>query len=112
MPDGYDTLLSERGEGLSGGQRQAICLARAIVSKPPILILDEPTSAMDVRTEAALIERLGPLLAGRTLLLITHRPSLLALVDRVIVLEDGRIAADKPREALVVRDAKDAGSSN
>ena len=112
MPDGYDTLLSERGEGLSGGQRQAICLARAIVSKPPILILDEPTSAMDVRTEAALIERLGPLLAGRTLLLITHRPSLLALVDRVIVLEDGRIAADKPREALVVHDAKDAGSSN
>lgn len=103
LPEGYDTLLAERGEGLSGGQRQAICLARALVGNPPVLVLDEPTSAMDVRTEDALLERLKPTFEGRTVLLITHRPSLLALVDRVIVIEDGAVAADTPRDSLVQR---------
>jgi len=96
-PMGYDLPLSERGESLSGGQRQAICLARAFLGRPPILVLDEPTSAMDLQSEAALIARLKPALEGRTLLIVTHRPQLLALVERVIVVEGGRVVQDAPR---------------
>jgi len=103
LPDGYDTVLSERGEGLSGGQRQAICLARAFVSNPSILVLDEPTSAIDVRSEDTLIDRLEAYTKGRTVILITHRPSLLRLVDRVIVLENGKIVADKPSDQVTAR---------
>lgn len=103
LPDGYDTRLLERGEGLSGGQRQAICLARALVGNPPVLVLDEPTSAMDVRTEEALIERLKPAFEGRTVVIITHRPSLLALVERVLVIEGGAVVADEPRDNVTAR---------
>jgi ATP-binding cassette subfamily C protein LapB len=99
-PAGYDMMLSERGEGLSGGQRQAIALARALIGKPPILLLDEPTSAMDVQNEAAVIARLKESMAGRTLVVITHRTSLLALVDRVIVLEGGKVVVDGPKSVL------------
>lgn len=98
-PSGYDMMLAERGEGLSGGQRQAICLARALVGRPPVLLLDEPTSAMDVQSEAALIARLQQM-EGRTMLVVTHRTSLLDLVDRVIVIEDGRVAADGGKNIL------------
>lgn len=99
-PAGYDLVLSERGEGLSGGQRQAITLARALIGRPPILLLDEPTSAMDVQNEAAVIARLKAELADRTVIVITHRTSLLELVDRVIVIEDGKVAADGPKSIL------------
>jgi ATP-binding cassette subfamily C protein LapB len=98
---GYDRIVAERGEGLSGGQRQLICLARALVATPPILLLDEPTSAMDVQTEQALIQRLSTGLAGQTLVLITHRTSLLELVDRIIILERGRIVADGPKSRIL-----------
>ena len=100
-PEGYEQMLGERGEGLSGGQKQAIALARALVGRPPVLLLDEPTSAMDVETEATVISRLRAEAAGRTLVLVTHRPALLDLVDRVIVLEGGRIAFDGSPAALM-----------
>ncbi|WP_254447387.1 ATP-binding cassette domain-containing protein [Ruegeria sp. HKCCA5426] len=97
---GYDMQLSERGEGLSGGQRQAIALARALIGRPPVLLFDEPTSAMDVKTESEVIERLKQETADTTMVIVTHRTSLLALVDRVIVIENGRISADGPKSIL------------
>jgi len=102
-PDWSTRTLTDRGESLSGGQRQAVSLARALATDPPLLLLDEPTSAMDSATEAALIARLAPALADRTLLLVTHRAPLLALVDRILVLEAGRLALDGPRDAVLAR---------
>ena len=99
-PGGYDLKLAERGEGLSGGQRQAIALARALVGRPPVLLLDEPTSAMDIRTEAEVIKRLKQATCDSTVVVITHRTSLLDLVDRVIVLESGKIVADGSKDLL------------
>ncbi|WP_253283323.1 type I secretion system permease/ATPase [Ruegeria sp. HKCCD7559] len=99
-PGGYDLQLAERGEGLSGGQRQAIALARALIGRPPVLLLDEPTSAMDVKTEAQVIQRLKECTVESTMVVITHRTSLLELVDRVIILEHGKIAADGPKSML------------
>ena len=99
---GFDVLAYDRrGEGLSGGQRQSISLARALAGRPPILLFDEPTSAIDQATEAALIERLKPEVAGRTFLLITHRPALLALVDRVVLVDQGRVVQDGPRDRVL-----------
>lgn len=100
-PSGYDLMLSERGEGLSGGQKQAITLARALVGRPPILLLDEPTSATDMHSEAALMARLKAETAGRTLVIVTHRTALLELVDRVIVIDQGRIVADGPKSEMI-----------
>lgn len=94
LPHGYELRLSDRGEGLSGGQRQSIALARAMYGRPPIMVLDEPTSSIDTDTENALINKLKAELEGRTLILITHRPSLLALVDRVMLMSRGRIMVD------------------
>ncbi|MFD1379575.1 type I secretion system permease/ATPase [Fodinicurvata halophila] len=103
-PDGYDMVISERGQNLSGGQRQAISLARALLTDPPTLVLDEPTSAMDVASEQAMIGRLKEVLdTGRTLILATHRTSLLNLVDRLIVLDRGRLVADGPRDEIIAR---------
>lgn len=100
-PAGYDMPIGERGEALSGGQRQAVALARALLLDPPILVLDEPTSAMDNAAENALMRRLAPVLKGRTLLLVTHRGSLLALVERLVVVDAGRIVADGPRDRIL-----------
>ncbi|SLN73955.1 Toxin RTX-I translocation ATP-binding protein [Falsiruegeria litorea R37] len=108
-PHGYDMMLGERGEGLSGGQRQAITLARALVGRPPILLFDEPTSAMDVQNEAAVIKRLKEAAADSTMVIVTHRTSLLELVDRVIVIEDGKVGADGPK-SLLTRHAPKTGS--
>ncbi|WP_206244919.1 type I secretion system permease/ATPase [Novosphingobium terrae] len=108
MANGYDLRLGDRGESLSGGQRQSIALARALAGSPPMLIFDEPTSAMDVGGEGALIARLEQELKGRTLMLITHRPSLLKLVDRIILLEGGRVVADGPRDMVLAQIAKAA----
>ncbi len=95
---GYDQRLGERGEGLSGGQRQAIALARALVTRPSTLLLDEATSNLDAQAEARLIANLSRAAEGRTLILVTHRLSMLQLVDRVIVLDQGRIVLDGPRD--------------
>jgi ATP-binding cassette subfamily C protein LapB len=106
MANGYDLKLADRGDSLSGGQRQSIALARALAGQPPMLIFDEPTSAMDVGSEGALIARLERELKGKTLMLITHRPSLLRLVDRIILLEGGRVVADGPRDAVLAQIAQ------
>ncbi|NVO57773.1 type I secretion system permease/ATPase [Rhodobacteraceae bacterium B1Z28] len=99
-PCGYDLRIAERGEGLSGGQKQAIALARALIGRPPVLLLDEPTSAMDVKTEAQVIQRLKQATQDTTMVIVTHRTSLLNLVDRVIVIEGGKIGADGPKSLL------------
>ena len=102
-PHGYDLMVGERGQTLSGGQRQCIALARALVPDPPILLLDEPTSMMDLASERQFANRLKELLTGKTLILITHRPSLFHLVDRLIVLSQGRVIADGPRDEILNR---------
>lgn len=99
-PSGYDMVLAERGEGLSGGQRQAITLARALMGRPPILLMDEPTSSMDVQNEAEVIARLKADIKDRTFVVITHRTSILELVDRVIVVDQGKVVADGPKSIL------------
>ncbi len=91
MPEGVDTQIGEEGLSLSGGQRQRIALARAIAARPEILVLDDPLSALDVRTEEVVTQRLRSVLAGTTTLIVAHRPSTVALADRVAVLQDGRI---------------------
>ncbi len=101
IANGYDLRLADRGEGLSGGQRQSIALARALAGKPPVLVFDEPTSAMDAQTETALIQRLREEMKDRTLVLITHRPPLLALVSRIMLIERGKVALDGPRDEVL-----------
>ena len=101
LPSGYDLHLADRGEGLSGGQRQAIAVARALTRTRPILLLDEPTSAMDSTSENALISRLEGELAGRTVVLVTHRQSMLRLATRVIMVDAGRIVAAGPRDDVL-----------
>jgi ATP-binding cassette subfamily C protein LapB len=100
-PLGFDLNVGERGERLSGGQRQAVAVARALLLDPPMLVLDEPSSAMDNGAEGRLKQRLEQILPGKTLLLVTHRASLLSLVDRLIVLDGGRVVADGPRHDVL-----------
>ena len=100
-PLGYDLPVGERGEGLSGGQRQAIAVARALILDPPIIVLDEPTGSMDNASEVLLKESLAQILPGKTLLLVTHRTSLLSIVDRLIVLDRGAVVADGPKQAVL-----------
>lgn len=102
-PEGYGLRLKERGEGLSGGQRQAIAIARALVGKPSIVIFDEATSAFDINTERLLINRMNGIVQNKTLIVITHRASLFSLVDRIIVLQDGRMAAQGPKDEILRR---------
>jgi ATP-binding cassette subfamily C protein LapB len=99
-PQGYDMELQERGEGLSGGQRQSINLARALLHNPNLLVLDEPTSAMDTATEKAVIGRLKDWAGDRTLIMVTHRNTLLELADRVLVMDQGTVVADTTPDKL------------
>ena len=99
-PNGYDLMIGERGEGLSGGQRQAVAIARALLGDPPVLVMDEPTSAMDMHSEQLLLSRLADVVRDKTLVLMTHRPALLSLVDRVIVMDHGKVVADGPKSIL------------
>jgi ATP-binding cassette, subfamily B, bacterial len=105
LPRRYDTVVGERGLTLSGGQRQRIALARAIVADPRILILDDATSAIDSKIEEAIHEGLRTVMAGRTTLLVAHRRSTLHLADRIVVLDEGRVAAQGSHDELM------AGSS-
>ena len=100
-PRGFDMLIGERGESLSGGQRQAVGIARAVLNDSPILLLDEPSSAMDHQSEDLLKARLQRFTRGKTVILVTHRTSLLELVDRLIVLDNGKIMADGPKAQVV-----------
>ena len=97
---GFDLMVGERGEGLSGGERQSVTLARALLSDPNILMLDEPTNLMDRQTEQAFIKKLGDIVDDKTLVVVTHKTSLLKLVDRVIIVENGEIIADGPKEQV------------
>ncbi len=100
-PLGYDMPVGESGRMLSGGQRQAVAVARALLLNPQILMFDEPTSSMDNSTEAAFKQRLGAIAKGRTIVLVTHRHSMLALVDRLIVLDRGKVVADGPKAGVL-----------
>ncbi len=100
-PKGFDMLIGERGESLSGGQRQEVAIARAVLMDPPVLFFDEPTSAMDFSTEHGFKERLKRFAAHKTMVIVTHRTSLIELATRIIVVDDGRIVADGPREQVV-----------
>ena len=101
MNNGLDYQLSEGGKDLSGGQRQAIALARAIVRKPSIILLDEPTSAMDLTSERQIIQNLKSYFNKQTLIVVTHRMSLLQLVDRVIAVDDGKVTVDGTRDSIL-----------
>ena len=101
LPEGYDTVIGERGYTLSGGQRQRIAIARTLLINPPVLILDDATSAIDVHVESTIYAALRTLMASRTTLVIAHRISTIALARRVLVLEDGRVVADGTHEQLL-----------
>ena len=101
LPEGYDTLVGERGITLSGGQRQRVALARALAADPRILILDDSLSSVDAQTEREILTRLRPILAGRTSILISHRVAAVKDADRILVLDAGRVAEQGTHEALL-----------
>ena len=100
-PLGFDMPISERGDSVSGGQKKCIAVARALVTDPSILIMDEPTGGTDQTTERTIIENIESFMQGRTLIVVTHRNSLLALVDRILVVDRGKVVADGPKDAVV-----------
>jgi ATP-binding cassette subfamily B protein len=106
LPDGYETVLGERGFSLSGGQRQRIAIARAILADPAVLVLDDATSAVDATKEHEIRAALGEVMRGRTTLVIAHRPATIALADRVAVLEGGRIVEQATHSELLRRSAR------
>ncbi len=103
LPDGYDTTVGERGLSLSGGQRQRVALARAVLTDPRVLLLDDATSAVDSGTEATIFTGLREVLAGRTSLIVAHRISTLHLADRIVLLDQGRVADDGTHDELMAR---------
>ena len=104
MPHGYDSVVGERGDTLSGGQRQRIGIARAVIRNSPIMILDEPTAALDTESERLVIEGLERLMKGRTVIMIAHRLSTLRDADKIIVLKDGVVAEEGTNDELIARD--------
>jgi len=103
MPKGYDTMVGERGDTLSGGQRQRIGIARAIVRNNPILILDEPTAALDTESEQLVMEALERLMKGRTVITIAHRLSTIRNADKIVVLKGGVVAEEGSHDELLAR---------
>jgi ATP-binding cassette subfamily B protein len=106
LPDGYDTVVGERGFTLSGGQRQRLAIARTLLVNPPILVLDDATSAIDVQIEQQIHEALRGLMTDRTTLIIAHRLSTISLADRVAVVEGGRVIAEGTHAELLVREPR------
>ena len=100
-PMGFDMPILSGGIGLSGGQRQLVALARALVTRPKVLLMDEPTSAMDMQSEAQFTQRLDAIVENRTVIIVTHRPSLLKVVDRIVVMDNQRMVADGPKEKIL-----------
>ena len=103
LPEGYDTVIGERGATFSGGERQRLSIARALLKDAPILILDEPTSALDAGTEALLLEALERLMKGRTTFIVAHRLSTIRNASRIVVLEGGKVAETGSHEELLRR---------
>ncbi len=101
LPAGYDTIVGERGVKLSGGQRQRVAIARAILKNAPIIVLDEATSALDSESEVLVQKALEKLMKGRTTLVIAHRLSTIQKMDRIVVLQDGRIVEDGSHKKLL-----------
>jgi ATP-binding cassette subfamily C protein LapB len=101
MPGGYELILQDKGNGLSGGQKQAIAITRALVHKPSHYILDEPTSAMDMNSEQQFIENFKTIAANSTVMIVSHRMPLLNLVDRVIVMNEGKVVEDGPKDEVL-----------
>lgn len=99
-PSGFNLSVGERGSELSGGQRQGVVIARSLLLDPPIMLMDEPTNSMDNGTEERLKAKMGSILEGKTLLLVTHRASLLDLVDRIILIDNGVVVADGPKDKV------------
>jgi ATP-binding cassette subfamily B protein len=106
MPEGYDSLLGERGYSLSGGQRQRIALARAIAANPRVLVLDDATSAVDPSKEHEIREAMATVMQGRTTIVIAHRPGTIALADTVVLLDDGVVAATGTHDELLATDER------
>ena len=106
LPDGVDTRIGEEGMSLSGGQRQRLALARAIAAKPAVLLLDDPLSALDTKTEETVTERLREVLRGTTTLIVAHRTSTVALADRVALLDGGRVVAVGTHTELMASSAR------
>jgi ATP-binding cassette subfamily C protein LapB len=102
-PNGFDYKLSEGGKELSGGQRQTIAIARALIRKPHYIILDEPTANMDTATEQLVLKNLAEYLNDETVVIVTHRMAPLSLVDRIVVLDNGRVNVDGPKEKIIER---------
>ena len=101
LPNGYDTILGERGSSLSGGQRQRIAIARALINEPRILIFDEATSALDYESERVIQNNMRRIATGRTVLIVAHRLSALRLADRIVTIERGRLVEDGTHDELV-----------
>ncbi|HEY9751447.1 MAG TPA: ATP-binding cassette domain-containing protein, partial [Coleofasciculaceae cyanobacterium] len=101
LPQGYDTLIGERGNPLSGGQKQRLSIAQALLKNAPILILDEPTSALDLTTETSVMAALKQLTGGRTTLIIAHRLSTVQQAHRIVVLDQGRVVEVGSHQALL-----------
>ncbi|MBQ3891566.1 MAG: ATP-binding cassette domain-containing protein, partial [Lachnospiraceae bacterium] len=101
MPNGYDTIVGERGLRLSGGQKQRVSIARAILRKSPIIILDEATASVDVETEKQIQEAIGGIVGSRTIIAIAHRLSTIRNADKILVIEDGKITEEGTHDELV-----------
>jgi ATP-binding cassette, subfamily B, bacterial HlyB/CyaB len=101
LPNGYDTMIEERGANLSGGQRQRIAIARALATDPPVLILDEATSALDYESERLIRLNMGKIVKGRTVLIVAHRLSTVRNCDRILGIQDGRIVEQGSHDALL-----------
>jgi ATP-binding cassette subfamily B protein/subfamily B ATP-binding cassette protein MsbA len=101
LPDQYDTIVGERGAQISGGERQRISIARAFLKNAPILILDEPTSSVDSKTEATILDALDRLMAGRTTFMIAHRLSTLRNADWILVIDEGQLIEQGMQEQLL-----------